>query len=65
MLSIMRPLATLEEVVGMITESLIQLTEAARQTVDSLRQSNAAIDDLNQVAISLKTGVSKFALQPA
>ena len=48
-----------------ITESLSQLTEAARQTVDSLRQSSAAIDDLNQVAMSLKTGVSKFTLQPA
>jgi methyl-accepting chemotaxis protein WspA len=48
-----------------ITESLTQLGEAARQTVDSLRQSSAAIDDLNQVALSLKMGVSKFTLQPA
>jgi methyl-accepting chemotaxis protein WspA len=48
-----------------ITESLTQLTEAARQTVDSLRQSNAAIDDLNQVALSLRSGVSKFNLQTA
>jgi methyl-accepting chemotaxis protein WspA len=48
-----------------ITEALAQLSEAARQTVDSLRQSSLAIDDLNQVSVELRTGVSRFALQPA
>ena len=48
-----------------ITEALAQLSEAARQTVDSLRQSNLAIDDLNQVALGLRTGVSRFTLHAA
>ena len=48
-----------------ITQALVQLGEAAQQTVDSLRQSSAAIEELNQVAIGLRTGVSRFTLQGA
>jgi hypothetical protein len=33
--------------------------------VDSLRQSGAAIDELNRVAIGLRSGVSRFTLQAA
>ena len=48
-----------------ITQALVQLGEAAQQTVDSLRQSSAAIEELNQVSIGLRTGVSRFTLQEA
>ena len=48
-----------------ITQALTQLSEAAQQTVDSLRQSSQAIDELNQVAIGLRSGVSRFTLQAA
>jgi methyl-accepting chemotaxis protein WspA len=48
-----------------ITQALTQLSEAAQQTVDSLRQSGLAIDELNQVAIGLRSGVSRFTLQAA
>jgi methyl-accepting chemotaxis protein WspA len=48
-----------------ITEALTQLSDAARQTVESLRQSSLAIDDLNQVAVGLRTGVSRFTLPVA
>ena len=48
-----------------ITQALTQLSEAAHQTVDSLRQSGLAIDELNQVAIGLRSGVSRFTLQVA
>jgi methyl-accepting chemotaxis protein WspA len=48
-----------------ITQALGQLSEAAQQTVDSLRQSGLAIDELNQVAIGLRSGVSRFVLQAA
>ena len=48
-----------------ITQALTQLSEAAQQTVDSLRQSSQAIDELNQVAIGLRGGVSRFTLQAA
>jgi len=48
-----------------ITQALAQLSEAAQQTVDSLRQSGLAIDELNQVAIGLRSGVSRFTLQAA
>jgi methyl-accepting chemotaxis protein WspA len=48
-----------------ITQALMQLSEAAQQTVDSLRQSGQAIDELNQVAIGLRGGVSRFTLQAA
>jgi methyl-accepting chemotaxis protein WspA len=43
-----------------ITDALIQLSEAARQTVESLRQSTLAIDELNDVALGLRSGVSEF-----
>ena len=46
-----------------ITQALTQLGEAAQQTVDSLRQSSLAIDELNRVAIGLRGGVSRFTLQ--
>jgi methyl-accepting chemotaxis protein WspA len=48
-----------------ITQALTQLSEAAQQTVDSLRQSGLAIDELNGVAIGLRSGVSRFTLQAA
>jgi methyl-accepting chemotaxis protein WspA len=48
-----------------ITQALMQLSEAAQQTVDSLRESGLAIDELNQVAIGLRGGVSRFTLQAA
>ena len=48
-----------------ITQSLAQLSEAAQQTVDSLRQSGLAIDELNKVAVGLRSGVSRFTLQAA
>ncbi|WP_339522577.1 methyl-accepting chemotaxis protein [Pseudomonas sp. EA_35y_Pfl2_R111] len=43
-----------------INQALVQLSEASGQTVDSLRQAGAAIDELNQVAASLRSGVSRF-----
>ena len=46
-----------------ITQALAQLNESAQQTVESLRQSSAAIEDLNQVALSLRGGVSRFKLR--
>jgi methyl-accepting chemotaxis protein WspA len=46
-----------------ITEALAQLSEAARQTVDSLRQSSLAIDDLTQVSVGLRNGVTGFVTQ--
>ncbi|MDP9083032.1 MAG: methyl-accepting chemotaxis protein, partial [Pseudomonadota bacterium] len=48
-----------------ISESLAQLTAAARQTVDSLNQSSVAIGELNQVSSGLRNGVSRFILQAA
>ena len=48
-----------------ITQALGQLSEAAQQTVASLRQSGLAIDELNQVAIGLRSGVSQFVLRAA
>ena len=48
-----------------ITQALVQLSEAAQQTVDSLRQSGLAIDELNEVAVGLRSGVSRFTLQAA
>jgi methyl-accepting chemotaxis protein WspA len=48
-----------------ITQALAQLSEAAQQTVDSLRQSGLAIDELNEVAIDLRSGVSRFTLKAA
>ena len=43
-----------------INQALVQLGEASSQTVDSLRQAGAAIDELNQVANNLRVGVSRF-----
>ena len=43
-------------------KALGQLSEAAQQTVDSLRQSSLAIDGLNQVSADLRSGVSRFKL---
>jgi methyl-accepting chemotaxis protein WspA len=45
-----------------ITQALIQLSEAAQGTVESLRQSSMAIGELNQVASGLRTGISRFKL---
>ena len=46
-----------------ITQALAQLSEAAQQTVESLRQSSQAIDELNQVATGMRSGVSRFTLR--
>jgi methyl-accepting chemotaxis protein WspA len=48
-----------------ITQALTQLSEAVQQTVDSLRQSGQAIEELNRVAIGLRGGVSRFTLLAA
>jgi methyl-accepting chemotaxis protein WspA len=48
---------------GQISESLAQLTEAAAQTVDSLRQSSLAVDELNQVSAGMRSGISRFKLR--
>ena len=44
----------------MINQSMIQLSEAAYQTVDSLKESNMAITQLNVTAHDLQSGVIKF-----
>lgn len=46
-----------------ITQSLVQLSEAAQQTVDSLRQSTMAVGDLNQVASGLRTAIARFKVE--
>ena len=46
-----------------ISEALAQLGDSAKQTVESLRQSNLAIDQLNEASRRLQSGVSKFTLQ--
>lgn len=43
-----------------INEALGQLGEASSQTAESLRQASLAIEELNQVATGLRTGVSRF-----
>ena len=43
-----------------INQALVQLAEATGQTVESLRQTSSAIDELSQVANSLRSGVSSF-----
>ncbi len=43
-----------------INQALVQLSDATQQTVESLRQSTLAIDELNHVANGLRTGVSRF-----
>ena len=45
---------------SMINQSMIQLSEAAHQTVDSLKESNSAIMQLNVTAHDLQSGVIKF-----
>ena len=50
---------------GQITDALAQLSDAAQQTIQSLRQSTVAIDGLNQAAISMHGGVSRFKLVAA
>ena len=45
---------------ALIKQSMIQLSEAAHQTVDSLKESNAAIAQLNVTAHDLQSGVIKF-----
>ena len=39
------------------------IADAAKQTVDSLRQSTSAIDELNNVSGSLRNSVSRFKLE--
>jgi methyl-accepting chemotaxis protein len=46
-----------------ISETLIQLSEAAQQTADSLRHSTLAIEQLNDAARGLQTGVARFKLE--
>jgi methyl-accepting chemotaxis protein WspA len=48
-----------------ITEALVQLTEAAQLTVESLRQSTFAVDELNQVSTTLRSSVSRVRLDAA
>ncbi len=43
-----------------IKQAIIQLSESAQHTVDSLRQSHASIEHLNEAAYRLQTGVSQF-----
>lgn len=45
---------------SLINQSMIQLNEAAHQTVDSLKESNSAIMQLNVTAHNLQSGVIKF-----
>jgi len=46
-----------------ISETLTQLNEAAQLTAESLRQSNAAIEQLNEAARGLQEGVARFKLK--
>jgi methyl-accepting chemotaxis protein WspA len=48
-----------------ISEALLQLTEATQQTVESLRQSSTAIDELNQVSGNLHGSIARFKLVAA
>ncbi|WP_122665560.1 methyl-accepting chemotaxis protein [Pseudomonas viridiflava] len=43
-----------------INQALVQLGDASSQTVESLRQASFAIDELSQVAVGLRSGVSRF-----
>lgn len=43
-----------------INQALVQLGDASGQTVESLRQASFAIDELSQVAVGLRSGVSRF-----
>lgn len=46
-----------------ITEALAQLSEAAQQTAESLRNSSLAIEQLNDSARELQSGVARFRLR--
>jgi methyl-accepting chemotaxis protein WspA len=46
-----------------ISDALSQLTEVAKQTVESQRQSNSAIENLHSAARGLQDGVARFALK--
>jgi methyl-accepting chemotaxis protein WspA len=48
-----------------ISEALLQLTDATQQTVESLRQSSFAIDELNQVSGGLQGSIARFKLAAA
>ena len=43
-----------------INQALVQLGDASSQTVESLRQASFAIEELSQVAVGLRSGVSRF-----
>ena len=43
-----------------INHALVQLGDASSQPVESLRQASFAIDELSQVAVGLRSGVSRF-----
>ena len=43
-----------------IKQAMVQLSEAAQQAVMSIRQSNSAIDSLNDAAHALQNGVTRF-----
>lgn len=43
-----------------INHALVQLGDASSQTVESLPQASFAIDELSQVAVGLRSGVSRF-----
>ncbi len=47
---------------GQISEALAGLSDAAQQTVASLRQSSQAIDGLHEVATGMQNGVARFKL---
>ncbi|WP_334174473.1 methyl-accepting chemotaxis protein [Pseudoxanthobacter sp.] len=46
-----------------ISQALVQLSDTAHQTLDSLRQSSQAIDELSQVALDLRNGIARFKLE--
>jgi methyl-accepting chemotaxis protein WspA len=46
-----------------ISETLTQLSEAARNTAESLQQSNAAIGQLNEAAQGLQSSIARFKLE--
>lgn len=46
-----------------ISDALVQLGEAAQQTVESLHQSSIAIDELNQVSGGLRSAITRFRLR--
>jgi methyl-accepting chemotaxis protein WspA len=46
-----------------ISDALSQLTEVAKQTVESQRQSNSAIENLHAAARGLQDGIARFALK--